>query len=317
MQTNEISFFSDISLLTYPYIFKYNLYIQGGYILKFLIDLIKGSLIGIANIVPGLSGGTLAVVMGIYDKLINSIGDAFKKPISVLKELWIYILGIGFGLIIGIFGISYLIENFEIQTSSLFVGLIIGAIPLISKQINLKTIHSKDKLIFCLMFLLVATLPFLSILGITAGSNNPIIFFLIGVISAATMVIPGISGSMVLMAIGYYDSVLLVVKDSISLALEINFSALVPNLVLLVPLAVGILLGIVLIAKFITWMFLNHKQITTCAILGLISASPIVIFSELNYSNVSIVTILVSLMTFGIGLFIAHLLNKFEENKKS
>lgn len=290
----------------------YNIISKGGYILN-IINIIKGALIGIANIIPGLSGGTLAVVMNIYDKLIESIGSFFTSPIRTIKDIWPYLVGIALGLLVGIFGISYLLERFEIQTSALFVGLVIGAIPLIFKQVNKSSIKASNIVVLILMILIVISLPFLSTLGFNSSSSNPLIYFFIGTVAAATMVIPGVSGSMVLMAVGYYEVVVNLVKDTLSALASFDTSVLFPNLGLLIPMGLGILIGIILIAKLITWLFSEHKQMTTFGILGLIIASPIVVFIELNYANVAVSTVIVSIITFFIGYFISTFLNKLEK----
>lgn len=257
--------------------------------------------------------GTLAVVVGIYDKLIGAISSFFTNPIKTIKEIWIYLVGVALGLLIGIFGISFLLERFELETSALFVGLIVGAIPLIFNQADKSNVKTKNIIILILTILLVAPLPFLSTLGLNSSSDNPVAYFFIGTISAATMVVPGISGSMVLMTLGYYDSVLSLLKDTIFAFTTMDTALLITNLRLVIPMALGILIGIILIAKIITWLFEKHKQMTIFAILGLIISSPVVIFAELNYEHVTISTIVVSIITFALGLFIATRLNKLEK----
>src|SRR5690554_4441436 len=93
-----------------------------------LIEIAKGSLMGIANIIPGVSGGTIAVIFRIYDKLIEAINKAFKKPLEALKDTYLLIIGIILGVLIGVFLISYGYEAFPLPTTLIFIGLIFGGI---------------------------------------------------------------------------------------------------------------------------------------------------------------------------------------------
>ncbi len=280
--------------------------------MKLIIEMLKGSLMGIANIIPGLSGGTLAVVMNIYDKLIDAITDVVKHPIKVIKSIWIYIVGIVVGLVAGMFGISYLLETFEVPTTALFIGLIVGAIPLMFKEVDKKKITKTNIIVAVLMGALVISLPYLSLLGSSASASNPIIYFFLGTIAAATMVIPGVSGSMVLMTLGYYDSVVNLGKDTISNLVKFNIPELMSNLYLAIPLGIGIILGVVIIAKAIKWLFKKHKQMATFAILGLIIASPFAVIAEMSFTGVNVITVIVAIITFAIGTYASYYLSKIE-----
>lgn len=281
--------------------------------IKILIEILKGAMIGIANIVPGLSGGTLAVVMNIYDKLIDAISDVVKHPIETIKSIWLYIVGIILGVVFGVFAITFLLDTYEVPTTFLFVGLIIGAIPLLVVQIDQDKITKGNVLAACLMGVLVISLPFLSLLGNTGSLENPVIYFLIGAIAAGTMVVPGVSGSMVLMTLGYYDKVMELVKGTITATLSLDFTTVFANMIYILPLGIGILLGIVLIAKAIKYLFNKHKQLTIFAILGLVISSPFAVIVEMNSKSIDIVTIIASVITFAIGFKIAELFGKLED----
>ena len=281
--------------------------------MKVLIEILKGAMIGIANIIPGLSGGTLAVVMNIYDKLINALSDMFKSPIKAIKSVWIYLVGVCLGIVFGVFAITFLLENFEVPTTSLFVGLIVGAIPLLLKQINEKKI-TKSNIIICLaMALVVISLPFLSMLGLNSSVENPIVYFLLGAISAGTMVVPGVSGSMVLMTLGYYDKVMELIKGTISAGVSFEFDIVIANLIHIIPFGIGVVLGIVLIAKFIKWLFEKHKQLTIFAILGLVIASPFAVIVEMSVTSVDILSVIIAIITGIAGFKIADYFGKMEE----
>lgn len=281
--------------------------------MKLFIELLKGTMIGVANIVPGLSGGTMAVVMNIYNILINALTEVIAHPIKVLKQIWIYIVGIGVGIIFGIFLISFLLETFPIPTTFLFVGLIIGAIPLISRQIDKENIRIYHYFICGFTITFISLLPFISSLGLTGNSSNPLIYLILGAISAATMIIPGISGSMVLMTVGYYDTIVNLIKNTIENLVSFNTEALISNLICLIPFGIGVILGIIFIAKLIKWLLATKSQGTHFAILGLVLASPVAVLLNVDFSGINIFISIISIITFCIGFFIAKYFSNIKE----
>lgn len=281
--------------------------------MKVFIEILKGAMIGIANIIPGVSGGTIAVIMNIYDKLINAIDIIFTHPIKALKSIWMYIVGMILGVGVSIFGVTYLLTNYEVETTALFVGLIIGALPIVINQINNKKVGKRDIILFITMMAIVILLPYLSLLGNGVTTNtNPVMMFFVGLIAAATMVVPGVSGSMVLMTLGFYDKITTLVTGTIKATIALNISELFSNFIILLPFAIGVLLGIILIAKLIKLLLEKHSKTVHWAILGLVVASPFAIIMNLDLSVASLETIIISLVTFLIGCKIANLFSKVD-----
>ena len=126
--------------------------------MKYFIDFLKGMLIGIANIIPGLSGGTMAITVGIYEKLISTIGNFFKKFKETFKENMIFLIPIGLGAVIGVVGFSklleFLLDKFAMPTKFAFIGLILGSFPLIFKKAN----KSGFKKSFIIPFIITLTI---------------------------------------------------------------------------------------------------------------------------------------------------------------
>ena len=159
---------------------------------------------GLANIIPGVSGGTMAVSMGIYDKLIHCLTHLFKE----FKESIKFVLPILIGMGIALVGLSFVItpafEHFPLQTNGLFIGLIVGGLPAVWKKVKGNTIRVSYVLSFLVFFALVIGM---AAVGETEGKSadmtlsflSAIKLFFVGVIASATMVIPGVSGSMVLL----------------------------------------------------------------------------------------------------------------------
>jgi putative membrane protein len=281
--------------------------------LKTFIEILKGAIIGIANVIPGVSGGTMAVVMNIYDKLIDAIDNIFIHPIKAIKSIWMYILGIILGICSSVMGISYLLSNYEIETTSLFVGLIIGALPIVIGQVNGKKVKSIDIILFFSMMMIVILLPFISLIGTSGAVNtNPILMLLIGIIAAITMVVPGVSGSIILMTIGYYDNITTMVDNAIKAIISLNITEFFSNFLVLLPFAVGVLVGIIFAAKLIKWLLAKYNKTVHWAILGLVASSPFAIIMNLDLSVLNARIILISVITFLIGCKIASLFSKIE-----
>ncbi len=283
-----------------------------------LIDVIKGAVMGIANVIPGLSGGTIAVSIGIYNKLITAIADFIKHPIKAIKEIWPIILGIIIGIIFSVLGITYMLENYEVPSTMLFVGFILGSLPIIIKEVQNKKVYKKDITAFIVMMLIVMILPILGLLGVTVQnvSMNPIILLIIGVVSAATMIVPGVSGSMVLMTIGYYDKIMLAISSCILSLKEFNINELFSNVLVLLPFGIGVIVGIFLMAKLMKWLINKYKNTTNWAILGLIAASPFAIITKIDVKSASILELVISVVTFSVGYIIAYFLCKLDDKNK-
>lgn len=282
--------------------------------MKFINDLIKGVFIGIANIIPGVSGGTMAVSMGIYDKLIYALTHLLsdlKKSIRILVPI---LLGAALGLVGLAFIIEYLFAHYPIQTNLFFIGLILGGLPVIVKRIKIKKVHLSHATVFLIFFALIIVLQLLH------GNNNEVTIqlsfiemiklFFIGVIASATMVIPGVSGSMILMLLGYYQPILRMINVFMKSLLTLNFSALVTPLLVLLPFGIGVVLGIFAIAKLIEILLQKYETLTFCAILGLVVASPIAILMGVSLNGATFITYLSAAITFVVGALIAFYLGR-------
>lgn len=275
----------------------------------------QGMAVGIANIIPGVSGGTMMVAMGLYDKLIHSITHLKSEFKQALKLLVPIFLGAG----IAIVGLSrlfeYLLENHPIPTNFAFCGLIAGSLPFIVKKVKGHTV-TIGKLIPFLLFFGVVIL--MAIMGEEAGTAadvslsilNVVKLFAVGVIAAATMVVPGVSGSMILMLLGYYDVILMLINDFVDAVLAFNPSEIFRLVIILAPFGIGVIVGIFLIAKLIEFIFAKAEVHAYYAIIGLILASPIAILLNTDWGKLSVLTIVVSAATFAAGWFAASKLGE-------
>lgn len=280
-----------------------------------LKSILKGMVIGIANIIPGVSGGTMAVSMGIYDKLIYSVTHLFSDFKKSLK----FILPIGIGMILGIIGLSFLIEllfdHFPIQTNLFFIGLILGGLPAIFAKVKSQPIRLPHVLSFLVFFGIVVGMAAIGEVDKAAGILNfnlvnCIILFFIGIVAAATMVIPGVSGSMVLMLLGYYNSIIETINNLIRSLVDFNMSGIIQGVLILVPFGIGVVVGIFAIAKLIEIIFAKFPYLAYWAIIGLIIASPFAIVLMNDFSGINLVAILTGAVCLVAGCFIAYKLGE-------
>ena len=279
--------------------------------MNFLVDLIKGVFVGIANVIPGVSGGTMAVSFGIYDKLLNAISSLLKS----FKKSFLTLLPIILGMVIGIVGFTYIIPwllaNFPFATSCAFTGLIIGGIPAILRSLKdgWQSEEKKSLLVNILVFLILLAVAMAMVflngdsesgIALTASAGMIVKIFFMGIIASATMVIPGVSGSLVLMILGYYFGVINSVKQFVEALRTLNLQGMLNQLFILIPFAIGCVLGIFFISKLIRYLLKHFASATFSGIFALVASSPISIFYKVNqeYSmnGTSVVSIIVGVV---------------------
>lgn len=293
--------------------------------MKAILDILRGIVIGIANIIPGVSGGTMAVSMGIYDKLIGAVSGLFKHFKKSVLFLLPLLVGMGVGIVA--FGklLEYLLEYHVLATCLTFVGLILGGLPVL--WLHLKNSLSKkpggrlgagEAVSFLVLLAVGVGLPLLqgsegAVKAMTLSPGSILILFLLGVVASATMVIPGVSGSMVLMVLGYYSTILAQVTGLVDNLLARDWAALGHCAGLLVPFGVGVVLGIFLIAKLIEWLFAKFPSQTYGAIIGLIVSSPFaILYSSGALGQFSVVGLIVGLVLGAAGAWVTWLMGEKE-----
>ena len=284
--------------------------------MRLLKEICRGSLLGVANIMPGVSGGALAISMGIYDKIIYAITHLRKD----LKNSIRILTPIGIGVVLGFAGLSFVIrwlfEEYPLQTNLLFVGLVLGGIPEILKPIRAEKVRTAGILAFFFFFFLVAALPMLNISGKEAVMDlsfaTAVKMFGIGIISAATMVVPGVSGSMILLLIGYYQPLLDEITGCIQGFLTMNADQMIRGVLILAPAVLGLGAGIIVIAKIVEYLLAHHRTTSYWGILGLIIASPVGILAEMRGMSFDAVSVLTGVPALLIGLFAANRLGDKE-----
>lgn len=275
-------------------------------------SVLKGIVIGIANIVPGVSGGTMMVSMGIYDKLIHCITHLFSEFKKSVKFLFPIAVGMVIAIVGSSFALKELFARIPIQTNLLFVGLILGGLPAIGKNVKGKRIRIGHIIAALVFFALVAGM---AAMGETEGASadlsssvgNMLVLFVVGVITSATMVIPGVSGSMVLMLMGFYKPVLLTITNFITALVHLDMNGILAGCGILIPFGIGVVAGIFAIAKVVEIVFDKYPLYAYWAIIGLIVASPvaIVLMNLKVFSQMTVFSAVTGVIALAAGLVIA------------
>lgn len=272
--------------------------------------ILQGMAVGVANIIPGVSGGTMMVAMGLYDKLIHAITHLKSEFKNSMKLLIPIFAGCGIAIVALSRIFEFLLAEHPIPTNFAFCGLIAGSLPFIFKKVEGKKITIGKIIPFVVFFGIVILM---AVMGETSGNAANVSFsiinvmklFMVGIVAAATMVVPGVSGSMMLMLLGYYDTILATINDCIDALTAFDITALFRVAGILAPFGVGVVVGIFLIAKIIEFIFAKAETHAYFAIIGLIMASPIAILLNTDWSKFSVITLAISAVTFVIGWFAA------------
>lgn len=265
-----------------------------------ILNILKGVVIGVSNVIPGVSGGTMAVVLGIYDKIISAVNNFFKdwrKDIIFLIELAI---GAVLGIVLFSKLITNLLQNYGEPTNFFFIGLILGSFPMLYKRATKDKVKSKNYIwLFITLALMIAISFFgktevtsISMVSITVKSF--ITLFFAGFIAAATMILPGVSGSLVLLILGLYTTLTNAVSTF--------------NIPLLIPVGLGVIVGLLATTKLIESLLNKYPQPTYLAICGLILGSIFPVYPGFTFG----LTGAISIGTFIIGFVLTYILGKKE-----
>lgn len=273
-----------------------------------LILFIKGIVLGVAFVIPGVSGGTLAVLMGIYEELIEAASNFYKNMVN-FKKYFMYLLPIGLGIIfsVAVFAklIKFGLDKAPIITILIFLGMIIGGIPALVRNVKGTKINLKD-----MTLMLVGLIIVISMLIFHKSNSNVVLtnmsitgyitLFLVGAIAAVTMVVPGISGSFTLMLIGYYEPILNLVNDITS------FKNLGPNLILIFTFMLGVFIGIIFISKIIEWCLKHYKRETYYAIIGFVLSSIISVIYEVSKFPFNLTYLIIGIVLLVINTVLVY-----------
>ncbi|HQE66208.1 MAG TPA: DUF368 domain-containing protein [Bacillota bacterium] len=267
--------------------------------MSFLSGFFKGMLIGVGGVAPGVSGGAIAVIFGLYERITDAIADIFKD----FKKNAVFFFPIALGGGVGVLGFSkimqYLFQYYEVQVKYLFIGLMLGTLPVVFRQANKKGFRA-IYIVPCIISLSITIITVIlensgiDIIPDTAPGMLQLALY--GAIIGLGTIVPGISASFVLMYLGAYKIVL----DGLA---NINLS-------ILVPVGTGFVISIILFAKFISFLFKKAYGFTYYTVIGFVIGSIIAIFPGISFSS----EYLISILLFIIGYFISFSLSKHSKD---
>ncbi len=253
-----------------------------------MILFFKGFLIGLGKIIPGVSGGMLAISLGIYEKSIRAISDFFQDIKNNFKFLLILGIGITSSIVLGSNIIKYFLNNHYLPTMLLFIGIIIGGIPSLYFKIKNNFSYKQFFLVFIPIILLFTFS--LNDVYVNIDTNNKINVFLLGILDSITMIIPGISGTAILMLLNCYDEII----EAISIV----------NLNIVIPFFFGIVIGSIAVIKMVAYFLKNHEISSYFVIFGLAVLSILLLLFQLFQDSYSLFEVLNGVLFMILGIII-------------
>ena len=287
--------------------------------MKNIIKIIKGSLVGMGSILPGISGSMVATILKIYQDLITALNNFTKNPIKAVLSVWQYIVGVILGYIIGFFFISTFLGLAPLPFTLLFIGFILGAVPSLKKETETDHYHWHHFLV--LGIAMVSMVGFMFIQESSAASGSGFYYFvvfMIGVITAISLIIPGLSGATMLMAFGYFQTLITLGDDIVAAIISLDFSQVAAQLPMLLLLVLGVLVGMIVMGKVMFQLLKHYKIHFYFAVLGIVLVSPFNILFTLQAETTADVfqaawyVWVIGIILFILGAFISYSLSKKE-----
>lgn len=256
-------------------------------------NFLKGMAMSISQIIPGVSGGTIAIILGIYDKLLHAVNNIIKD----FKNQYRILLEVGIGAIVGIFLFSNVIKNllekYPIPIGYLFIGVILGGAPFMYKKATVKGLNKRNFLFFFvgIGIVLLMSGDYIDTSAVITNLTiiNSIWLFIGGIIVAIALILPGISGSFMLLVLGLYNTVIIAVTDF--------------NILILIPILIGGVVGTLGSARVIENLLNRYPEQTYMLIFGFILGSVFSVFPGINGIE-SIIGMILGVIGFGGIYFI-------------
>ena len=286
---------------------------------NFISYLLKGLAIGTAAIIPGISGGTIAFMLGIYDQIIEAIVSLrrhTKKSLELLLPVGIGIV-VAIGLLTYPMGLALIYAPFP--TVTLFAGFILGSLPQLRKDLPV-TLNLRAWVFLFVPAIIAMLLGVFSVIGeldatsvLTGDAFLPKLSLIVmGFLGVSAFVVPGISGSMLLLSIGFYEPILSSLRRLLDNLFDLN--GLIPEMINFGLLGVGALVGFVVISVVMKWLLTHHRQDVNLAVFGFILGSLVAIFYNYEmvpvYEQLDVFMVVLGVITLTLGGYISLELNK-------
>ncbi len=311
--------------------------------LKQIFHFIKGILIGIAAVIPGLSGSIFAVVVGLYEDILLAVNNLRKQTKKSILFLLPIVIGAAVGVLISTNLVLYICETYTHQSYIFFIGLVLGSIPLILRKMKKVPFRSVYLILPLITFAVILFVSFytknlssgsaesyVAIPQIT-GIGDFLVIFFSGLVSCSLMSIPGISGSITLMVIGQYGSVYNAVgkcADMLTSLVQGNWEGVKASgssVFVVLPFALGAIAGFLLIAKFLVYLLKKAEALTYYAVFGLVLGAIATLFLDGVFadktqlsgmdSKMLVFTVILDLILIAGGIFCSVFLDKPQKNR--
>lgn len=272
-----------------------------------MINFLKGIIVGMGGIAPGLSGSVLLVILGLYQKTINAIGTLFKDIKNNIKFLLPLILGFGIGVILFSKIVNFFLNTYEMYTRFVFLGLVLGTIPLFYREVKKEGISKKHYVIITISAVIGFGLFFFNNNLFPNVSNpNLIQSTLLGVAVAGSSIVPGIDSAVILSTLGLYELY-------VSSLANFNFG-------ILIPAGFGLIFGAIVISIIMNKLIKNHYTVTFSVIFGMFLAIIPNILTEkcvLGFNGASAISVILLLCGFVVSYFLGNVKENADKVKNS
>ena len=257
------------------------------------LNMIKGIFIGAGAIVPGVSSGVLCVIFGIYEKLLDAVLNFFKDIKHNIKFLFPIALGVGIGVLLFSNILNYFLYEFPVQTKSIFIGLILGTIPSLIKEVNEKETFKPQNVVYLLIALAIGIITVIveNQINIVSNGDKMSIMYLVmcGAIMSIGIVVPGVSSTIILMLLGVYSVYLQSVANL--------------YLPVLIPLGIGLILGSIIVMKITKKLLETHYGKTFYSIIGFTIGSVFVLLPQ----GMTLLEIVLSILCVVLGVYVSRI----------
>lgn len=289
--------------------------------MQYFLLSIKGIAIGAANVVPGVSGATLTVILRLYDSLIGAINSFFSDTKNALKFLIPFGIGMAIGILAFVSILDFFLINYSLQTGALIAGLMAGSIPFLHKtamsQDAKKPYYYVISVIFAVLIICMTIFtPTPEVYSdVTLTFGLAIFLFVGGIISAGALIVPGVSGAMVLIILGLFP----VAIHTLNLIREyimtpFNFSLLPPIISIAAPIGIGVIVGLLITSRLVAFLLEKFHGITYFAIIGLVMGTVFALFSDdatyQSHAEITPVLLVSAAIMFVVGVIVSLMLGK-------
>lgn len=265
------------------------------------LNIIKGIFIGAGAIVPGVSSGVLCVIFGIYEKLLDSVLNFFKDIKNNIQFLFPIALGVGIGVLSFSNILNYFLYEFPIQTKSIFIGLIIGTIPSLIKEVNTKEKFKSQNIIYLLITLAIGVITVIIENKMTIVNNieniNVMYLIICGAMMSVGIIVPGVSSTIILMLLGVY-----------SIYLQSIANLYLP---VLIPIGIGLVLGSMIVMKLTKKLLETYYAQTFYSIIGFTIGSIFVLLPQ----GMTLLETIMCVLCIILGVYISHIPNSIKNFK--